>query len=392
MMARNGLRKNWGQSMSCDLFVFAGEQSGDLHGEKLIQALHAKNPHLKISGVGGPKMRSQGIDCILPMEEFQVMGFIDVFLALPKLIRQFYFVAGEIKRLKPKAVIAIDYPGFNLRMAKHLRKKGFEGKLIHFICPSVWAWGKKRIPMMGTTLDLLLSIFPFEKKLFKSTPLQVAYVGHPLIERLKNYPYKTPPFSSEKKMIALFPGSRRKEIERNLPLYLDVCRDLLKKEPKFQIALSVSEESYRPLIVEILKGKQWQEREILFIPAEYSYELMKTAYMAIAKSGTVTLELALHRVPTVVTYGVSFLDTIITYYILKIRLRFYCIVNIIAQKEIFSELIGPNFTLSTLKEQAESLLLQSSRSKIQYDCDLLAQQLGDKGTATEAAIEILQRI
>lgn len=114
--------------------------------------------------------------------------------------------------------------------------------------------------------------------------------------------------------------------------------------------------------------------------------------MAIAKSGTVTLELALHRVPTVVTYGVSFLDTIITYYILKIRLRFYCIVNIIAQKEIFSELIGPNFTLSTLKEQAESLLLQSSRSKIQYDCDLLAQQLGDKGTATEAAIEILQRI
>src|SRR6267154_5547912 len=98
--------------MSCDLFVFAGEASGDLHGEKLLQALYAINPHLKIAGVGGPKMRTHRMDCVLPMEEFQVMGFIDVFLALPKLIRQFYFIATQIQRLKPKAVLTIDYPGF----------------------------------------------------------------------------------------------------------------------------------------------------------------------------------------------------------------------------------------------------------------------------------------
>jgi lipid-A-disaccharide synthase len=435
--------------MSCDLFVFAGEKSGDLHGEKLLQALRAKSPHLKISGVGGPKMRSQGMDCLLSMEEFQVMGFIDVFLTLPKLIRQFYFIASEIKRLQPKVVIFIDYPGFNLRMAKHLRKKRFQGKLVHFICPSVWAWGKKRIPSMAENLDLLLSILPFEKELFKDTSLDVAYVGHPLIERLKNYSHNAyfsrdvgmgkkimasftfsgrisaerevpdaaifdegiaSAISEEKgaadgclaagrkltgkvneaKIIALFPGSRKKEIERNLPLYLEACRDLLIKQSGLQIALSVSEERYRPLILKILKTHGWHQDEILFVPAEDSYELMKAAYLAIAKSGTVTLELALHRVPTVVTYGVSFLDKIIAYDILRIRLPFYCLVNIIAQKEIFVELIGPHFTLDHLKERAKALFDESLRTKIQYDCDRLIEQLGDKVTAPEAAVKILQ--
>src|SRR5262249_39681155 len=210
--------------------------------------------------------------------------------------------------------VTIDYPGFNLRLAKHLRKKGYAGKLIHFICPSVWAWGKKRIPLMGSTLDLLLSILPFEKKLFEHTPLKVAYVGHPLVERMKNYSYQT--FASDSKIIALFPGSRKKEIERNLPLYLDACCELAHK---FKIALSVSDERYRPLMLEILKTKQWREEEILWATPDHTYELMKKAYLAIAKSGTVTLELALHRVPTVVTYGVSFLDKIIAYDILRIR-------------------------------------------------------------------------
>lgn len=375
--------------MSCDLFVFAGETSGDLHGEKLLQALYRLDPDIKIAGVGGPKMRSQGMHCVLPMEEFQVMGFIDVFLMLPKLIRQFYYIANQIQRLKPKAVLTIDYPGFNLRMAKHLRKKGFKGKLIHFICPSVWAWGKKRIPVMGENFDHLLSILPFEKKLFANTALHVTYVGHPLIERLKHYFYKTLPLFSEKKIIALFPGSRKKEIQRNLPLYLDACRTLLEKNAQLQIALSLAQLDYKPIILKILKEKGWKETEIVLVTPEHSYELMKSAFLAIAKSGTVTLELALHRVPTVVTYGVSYLDKIIAYDLLRIRLRFYCLVNIIAQKEVFAELIGPQFTLTALKEKTEALLNETCRSKIHQECDLLIHQLGDKETASAVAAEIL---
>lgn len=388
MRAPNGLQKNWVLLMSYDIFVFAGEKSGDLHGEKLLKALYSKNPQLKIVGVGGPKMRSHGMECIIPTEEFQVMGFIDVFAALPKLIRQFYFVAREIQRLKPKAIVTIDYPGFNLRMAKHLKKKGYPGKCIHYICPSVWAWGKKRIPLMAANLDLLLSILPFEKELFANTSLRVAYVGHPLVYRLKTYIYKTPPFSTDKKILALFPGSRKKEIERNLPLLIDVSRRLQETKPDLRIALSISEERYRPLILDILNNKNCDDIDL--VPADYSYELMKAAYMAIAKSGTVTLELAMHRVPTVVIYGVSPLDKIIAYDILRIRLTFYCIVNIIAKKEVFRELIGPNFTFAQLTTAAEELLDESHRQKVQRDCDAVIQCLGEKDSAEEAALEILQ--
>ena len=376
--------------MSCDLFIFAGEKSGDLHGEKLLQEIRARHPDLKIAGVGGPRMRASGMDCVLPMEAFQVMGFIDVFLALPKLLRQFYFVAREIQRLKPKVVVTIDYPGFNLRLAKHLKKKGFPGKLVHFICPSVWAWGKKRIPLMAENLDKLLSILPFEEKVFAATNLPVKFVGHPLSERIQTHAYKTLDWPQGKRVIALFPGSRKKEIERNLSLQLDICRDLLMTHCDLHVALSVSDEKFRPFIAEMLKEKGWSE--ITLIPAEHSYELMKQAHLAIAKSGTVTLELALHRTPTVVVYAVSKLDKIIAYDILRIRLAFYCLVNIIAQKEVFPELIGPHFTQESGRKKAEELLTEACRSKIQSDCDTIAMQLGDKKTSEEAALEILEMI
>lgn len=378
--------------MSCDFFVFAGEKSADLHGEKLLEALRATSPHLKISGVGGPLMRSKGMQCILPMEEFQVMGFIDVFLSLPKLMRQFYFVAREILRLNPRIVVTIDYPGFNLRLAKYLRKKGFKGKLVHFICPSVWAWGKKRIPLMAENLDMLLSILPFEKELFAHTKLPVHFVGHPLSERLKAYPYKTLTIASEKKILALFPGSRRKEIQRNLGAALDAARTLLNKHPDMQLAISVSEEKLRPMILSLLHEKGWKDHELTLVPPEFSYELMKASHLAIAKSGTVTLELALHRVPTVVIYAVSALDKIIAYDILRIRLPFYCLVNIIAKRELFPELIGPRLTPTALLAKSEEMLRKDKRLLTQTACDTLIRELSGKETSKEAAAAILQML
>jgi len=378
--------------MGCDLFLFAGEKSGDLHGEKLIQALRAKNPDLRIVGVGGPRMRAQGLKCLVPMEEFQVMGFVDVFFALPKLLRQFYFISKQIRKLQPKAVVTIDYPGFNLRLARHLKKRGFQGKCIHYICPSVWAWGKKRIPFMAKYLDLLLSILPFEKELFQATSLPVTYVGHPLVQRLKEYSYQEIDALRGKKIIALFPGSRKKEIERNLPLYLDACRTLQKKHSEMQVALSLSAENYRELVLSVLHTKGWSEKEVLFVPGEKGYELMKAAHLAIAKSGTVTLELAMHRVPTVVTYAVSCLDKIIAYDILRIRLPFYSLPNIIAQKEVFVELIGPRLTRKALEEQAEKLCDKETRQQIEEDCDALLGELGHKNASQEAAQAILDAV
>jgi lipid-A-disaccharide synthase len=367
-----------------DVFLFAGESSADLHGEKLINALRLKNPELKIWGVGGPKMRAAGFECILPMEEFQVMGFIDVFLALPRLVRHFYFIKKTLLEKKPKAAIFIDYPGFNLRMAKALRKKWYAGFLCHYICPSVWAWGKKRIPEMARTLDLLITILPFEKNCFKGTNLKIHYAGHPLIKRIP--PQKE--HTGIVETIALFPGSRTKEIERNFPQHLRCVKDLLKKHPHLKCIVSLSHPRFASLLKKIMK------KEDLDFPLETnSYALMQAADLALAKSGTITLELALHNVPTVVTYAISPLDTFIAKNILKIRLPYYCLVNIIYEGEVFPELIGPALTHDALFTHTERLIEDNSyRHECLTKCATIRTLLGEHDASMEAATAILSAL
>ena len=375
--------------MTNHIFVFAGETSGDLHGEKILLHLKKLNPSLQVTGVGGPKMRATGMRCILPMEEFQVMGFIDVFLALPKLIRHFYDIAHQIMTLNPQVVLFIDYPGFNLRMARHLRKKGFKHKLCQYICPSVWAWGKKRISFMEDHLDLLLTILPFENQYFSSASLRVEYVGHPLVSRIKDHVNTTLTLPKDQKIIAVFSGSRYKEIKRNLPIQLKACQELRGFYPDLHIALSISQEHFRPLIEQIAQSYS-STLEISLVPPDKTYELMKAAYAAIAKSGTVTLELALHQVPTVVTYAISFLDLIIARNILKIRLPYYCLVNIIANKEIFPELFGPHFTQANVVTHMHGFLKDSQKRKeCLLACQTLTHQMSDQDAAAEAAKQLL---
>ncbi len=377
-------------SSQTDLFVFAGEVSGDLHGEALLSALQAKRPDLTIVGVGGPCMRGQGMECIMPMEKFQVMGFVDVFLSLPTLMKQFYEVRREILKRNPKAVVCIDYPGFNLRLEKSLRKKGFNGKLCHYISPTVWAWAKGRIKTLVENLDLLLVIFPFEKEIFSATSLHVEYIGHPLISRIRSYSYEELPFLKGKEAIGLFPGSREKEIVRNLPKFLHVANRLLEEWPDLVFPISLSHERFRNLIEDLVAKENLPKEKFCLVPSEKRYDLMKMVSAAMAKSGTVTLELALHRVPTVVTYAVSKLDLFIAKKILGIVLPNYCIVNIICKKTVFPELIGPNFNEDRLYEDIKSLFLQDNRDVLAVELDRLSTLLESKNTSEEAASHILK--
>lgn len=370
------------------LFVFAGEHSGDLHGEKILLALKERDPSLNIVGVGGPRMRQAGLKCLIPMEEFQVMGFVDVFLALPRLIRLFYRVARLILSSNPRMVIFIDYPGFNLRMAQHLRKKKFTGLLCQYICPSVWAWGKSRVHKMSKTLNLLLTILPFEGEYFKDSSLKVVYVGHPLIQRIKEHVSTSLELPANKTVIALFPGSRHKEIERNLPIQLAACEQLHISTPNLHFAISLADKSFLPDIQEIVRFHS-PALSIQYIPSHRNYDLMRTAHMAIAKSGTVTLELALHQVPTVVTYAISTLDLFIAQHLFQIRLPHYCLVNIIAGKEVFPELFGPHFTKKNLLKKAKPFLHPSSaRRECMEACSALTTLLG-KQNASDAAAQII---
>lgn len=325
-----------------DIFVVAGEPSGDLQGSKLIAALLQENPNLRIAAVAGPHMRKLPIQSLFSMENLSVMGFIDVLFAIPKIARLFFAIRASIIKTNPKAVIFIDYPGFNLRLQRSLRKKGFTGKLIHYICPTVWAWGKKRIPLMEKNLDLLLTLFPFEKNCFSKTSLQVEHVGHPLTQSI--------PVIKKKRTntLAIFPGSRTTEITRNLPTQLAVAKRL-----QYEIAISISHPDKEALIREIARGTPCR-----FVPPEETYTLMQTAKLALATSGTVTLELALHETPTVVGFAIRPIDLFLAQKIFKINLPFYCIVNIIAGEEIFPEFFGPNFTQENLYRAVKKLAAQ----------------------------------
>lgn len=365
---------------SIDLFIIAAEPSADVLGEKLVLALLEKAPHLQMAAVAGPKMRKLPIQPLFSMEDLQVMGFIDVALALPKIIRQFFTIRKTILKKKPKAIITIDYPGFNLRLQKSLRKKGFSGKQIHYVCPSVWAWGKKRIPLMEKNLDLLLSLFPFEAKCFEGRSLNVQHVGHPLTQAIEE-----PQESKRKNMLAIFPGSRTAEIEKNLPLQLQAAEKMKTLDPALEIAISISHREKQSLIEKIVKNKQCR-----LVPPEDHYPLMKEAKMAIATSGTVTLELALHETPTIVNYAIRPFEQFIAQKILKIDLPYYALANIIASKEIFPELFGSNLTLENLFSKTKRLWCEEDAYRLcQTNCKELRLALTKKKSSHEAASQIL---
>lgn len=379
---------------SCDLFIMAAEPSADLHGAELIQEIQKLNPSLKIHAVAGPRMRNMNIKTIGAMEDLQVMGFIDVLIALPRILRHFFHLRKKILKLNPKIALFIDYPGFNLRLERSLRKKNFKGKIIHYICPTVWAWGKKRIPLMAENLDLLLTLLPFESKCFSHTSLPVCYVGNPVSHLVLKHGYNASwrdekKIHQERKVIGIFPGSRQKEIIRNLPLQLEAVKKLCAVQQDLFVAVSIAQKKDEILIAKIVKESGLEN--ILLTQPQENYDLMKHCDLAIATSGTVTLELALHAVPTVVTYAIKRWDQFLAQKLFKINLPHYCLVNIIAGKEVFPEYFGTNLTLPAVLLSLENFLHNPKNiEKCLKSCQEIKNILASSNPSKAAAVEVLK--
>jgi lipid-A-disaccharide synthase len=378
---------------SSDFFIFAGEQSGDLHGSHLMKALKNDFPDVIMRGVGGPQMRSQGLKTIMQTEDFEVMGFTDVVLSLPKLWKQYYEVRHHILKIKPQAVVLIDYPGFNLRLASALRKQGYRGKIVQYISPSVWAWGRHRITDMVNSLDLLLTIYPFEEACFSQTSLRVEYVGNPLQDYINCYSYENSwqskigiPRSDQ--LISLFPGSRSGEIKRNLPIQIEAAVKLKQHHPETCFAVSYAHKDTPHFLQDLLQNNLLKlERDVFLVPKKYSYEMMRDSRSAIAKSGTVTLELALHQRPTVVIYDLSLFNRLYAQHILKLRLPYYCIVNILANQSVYPELIEKGLTPHNLYQQIKLLHEDSSeRQNCLTKCQQILHILETNNTNSPVAL------
>jgi lipid-A-disaccharide synthase len=371
--------------MSVDFFIFAGEASGDIHGASLIKHLKEKIPSLTISAVAGPSMRKENIEVIMKTEDFQVMGLIDILFSFFSLMKKFFYLKKYILKTKPKIAVFIDYPGFNLRLERSLKKKGFQGKIVHYICPSVWAHGKKRIKLMEKYVDLLLTIFPFEKEIFKNTKVKAKYIGNPTFENINSYSYNKELFKEQ--YISIFPGSREQEIKRNLPLQLQSVKNSMQTNCKIAIS------SYHPKYNSFF-NKQLTSMGIdnfIIVKSKDNYDLMKNTTLAIATSGTINLELALHNVPTIVTYFINTLDLFIVQKILKINLKYYCIVNIIENKLIFPELYGPNLSLDSLTSNINNFLLNKKNlENCQKDLNILKNNLFSLNPSKNAAKKLIK--
>jgi len=362
--------------MGVDLFILAGEMSGDQLGASLMQELFYQFPKLKVVGIGGPKMVRTGLDLFFPMEELQVMGFIDVLRALPRILPLFKKTVREILKIQPKVIVTIDYPGFNLRLIKRLRKEGFKGKICHYVSPSVWAWGKKRVQELADCADLLLTILPFERSYFASTKLRVEYVGHPLAEMMD--------FSAKPRnphLIVLFPGSRAQEIKRHLPLFLRLIDQLRKELPCLEYVVSLSQERYRFLLQGLPKGVSLATKEEL--------QCLSPSF-AIAKSGTIALELALQRIPSVIVYALSRIDYLLAKYVLKISLPFYSLPNLILGERVFPELIGFPLDFHQLVEEVKKIITDKTlQDRCQKQCIKVANLLRVEDGVYKAAQAIL---
>lgn len=327
------------------LFIFSGEHSGDMHAGSLVSSLKDLIPEIQVSGVAGPCLRNESIDVFMHMEEFDVMGFTDVIKAFPRLFKHFRRIRRHILQCNPDIVVLVDYQDFNLQLARSLRKHGYRGKIVQYISPTVWAWRAKRADALAKYFDTLFTIFPFEAQYFKHTSLKVHYIGNPTKEKISQQSYdstwKEKLSLPDAPMVALFPGSRNSELSHNLPLHLRVAEQLLYNNRNLHFAISSTHDKLvDPIQLAIRNSSLLLGENIFIIPRQYSYELMKESTVAIAKSGTVTLELALHHTPTVVTYEISKTHEMIAKYLLRLNLPHYCIVNILANKEVFPEFLG----------------------------------------------------
>ncbi|MBN1914403.1 MAG: lipid-A-disaccharide synthase [Parachlamydiales bacterium] len=373
---------------SFDLVFCAGEMSGDILGASLIESLQKKSPDLRIAGVTGPKMRKKNIFSLLTIEQLNIMGFCDIVLALPKLIWNFYRLRQLLLHIDPIAIVCIDYPDFHLLLEKAIRKKGYKGKIIHVVSPSVWAWRKGRIRTLEQQVDLLLSILPFEQKTYAHSSLRVEYIGHPLVTQIPNPLHKK--HSLSEKWVGIFPGSRRKEIQRNLPIQLQTLHHLQQNHPHIKSALCIAHKEFLPLISKIQQQEPQFDPVYFFSPQKY--EMMQSIDIAIATSGTITLELALCEVPTIVTYAISPIDLYIARYLLRIdKIPFYCLVNIIAHKTIFPELYGPNLTPFHLLHSLQKILFDPlEQQRMIEECRNIKQRLSTKNASEEGAQAIMQ--
>ena len=335
-------------------YIIAGEASGDLHGARLIQALKREDTTANIRFWGGDKMIAEGGTLVKHYKDLAFMGFWEVVLHLRTILSNISFCKQDIKEFQPDVIIYIDYPGFNMRIAEWAKKQGFRNH--YYISPQIWAWKENRIKKIKRDLDALYVILPFEQQYYANKHnYNVHYVGHPLVEIIQAAKEQKDSFSiqnNNRPIIALLPGSRKQEINKMMPVFLNVVQHF----PQFQFVIAGA-----PGI-----PPKWYDKFIIHpsvsLVHNQTYGLLKNSFIAIVTSGTATLETALFDIPQMVCYRSSALSYAIGKRI--VTLKYISLVNLIMDQEIVKELIQKDCSVESIKAEIDKLSSPEIRKKI----------------------------
>jgi len=364
-------------------YIIAGEASGDLHASNLIKQLKKKDEQSNIRAWGGDLMEAQGAQIIKHYRELAFMGFVEVIFNLRTILSNISFCKKDILTFKPDAIILVDYPGFNLRIAEWAHQEGI--KVIYYISPQIWAWKKNRVFKIKKFVDEMMVILPFEEGFYNKYDYPVSYVGHPLLDALPKLVSKEDHFRKEnqldeKPIIALLPGSRQQEITKMLNIMLSQVEHF----PAYQFVIagapSLDNSFYHDIIgnnkVKIIQNK--------------THQLLQHSHAALVTSGTATLETALIGIPEVVCYKGSR----ISYEIAKrvVDIKYISLVNLIMDQEIVKELIQQKLTDKNLKLELEKVLKGEGRKNMLHSFEELKKKLGSGGASKRAAEIIFQSL
>jgi len=359
-------------------YVIAGEASGDLHGSNLIKELRKLDSSAEFRVWGGELMKAAGGDLVIHYKNLAFMGFLEVILNLRTIYKNLSFCKKDIINFMPDCIIFIDYPGFNLRIAKWAKTKSI--KTHYYISPQIWAWKENRIKKIKRDIDHMHVILPFEQKFYqKKHKMPVNFVGHPLIDaisyrkKLIKQDFIRGHNLSKKPIIALLPGSRKQEIRKMLKIMLSIIDDF----PEYQFVIAGAPSQNDIFYKSFIKSKS-----VKFINNS-TYDLLNFSKAALVTSGTATLETALFKVPQVVCYKSSWMS----YQIGKrlIKLNFISLVNLIMDREVVCELIQNELNQKSLTKELKKILVPSRESELKSDYEKLQKQLGGKGASEKVA-------
>jgi len=372
------------------IFFVAGEVSADNHGAALMRCLRGLDSRLQFVGRGGPQMRE------IAGEQFKnwtgeaaVLGLWEVLRKYGYFREQFHETLREIRESKPDAVVLIDYPGFNLRLARALRRQAPRQKIIYYISPQVWAWDHGRIKRMAHFIDLVLCIFPFETDLYNQVGLRALFVGHPMIERLQDRKIDT---QRDPNLIGLFPGSRSREVRKIFPVMLETVRELRKhnRNLRFEVA-AASEQLALEMSPAVAGLDQSQDGEAIQIKVDETAVIMQRAWAGIVASGSATLEAAYFRLPFVLIYKVMWPTYLAAR--LVVNVKYLGMPNLLADKEVVPEFIQYRAKPRAVVEAVQPLIENANaRERMISEFDSIIGRLGETGASERAARAIIEEM